>query len=85
VKLLFDQNLSPSLVARLADVFPESLHVRDAGLARATDESVWQFALHRGFAIVTKDSDFQEHSQLAYTAPRVAFAEKTRLLYWHAS
>ena len=55
MKLLFDQNLSPSLVALLADLFPQSLHIRDAGLARADDELVWRFALDRGFAIVTKD------------------------------
>ncbi len=48
MKLLFDQNLAPALVSRLADVFPESLHVRDAGLEHAPDEQVWQFALERG-------------------------------------
>jgi predicted nuclease of predicted toxin-antitoxin system len=37
VKLLFDQNLAPVLVARLAELFPQSLHVREAGLERADD------------------------------------------------
>ena len=69
MKLLFDQNLSPILVARLADIFPQSLHVRKAGLERADDLSVWRFALERGFAIVTKDSDFQERSQIASSVP----------------
>ena len=76
MKLLFDQNLSPSLVALLADVFPGSLHVREAGLARADDETVWRFALERGFAIVTKDSDFQERSQIASSAPRVVWIRR---------
>jgi predicted nuclease of predicted toxin-antitoxin system len=76
VKLLFDQNLPPRLVANLADLFPGSLHVRDAGLARADDESVWKFALDRGFAIVTKDSDFQERSQIARLAPRVIWIRR---------
>jgi predicted nuclease of predicted toxin-antitoxin system len=76
VKLLFDQNLSPSLVALLADVFPESSHVRDVGLSSASDESVWQFALEHDFAIVTKDSDFQERSQLAGTAPRIVWVRR---------
>ena len=76
MKLLFDQNISPSLVALLADLFPGSLHVREAGLERATDESVWQFALERGFAIVTKDSDFQERSQMAGSAPRVVWVRR---------
>lgn len=76
MKLLFDQNISPNLVALLADVFPGSLHVREAGLERATDESVWRFALERGFAIVTKDSDFQERSQMAGSAPRVVWVRR---------
>lgn len=76
MKLLFDENLSPSLVALLADVFPESVHVRDVGLARASDGSVWQFALDNGLAIVTKDSDFQERSQLAGTAPRIVWVRR---------
>lgn len=33
VKLLFDQNLSPRLVDRLAGLFPGSAHVREHGLA----------------------------------------------------
>ena len=76
MKLLFDQNLSPSLVALLDDVFPGSLHVRQAGLERSDDESVWRFALKRGFAIVTKDSDFQERSQIASSGPRVVWIRR---------
>ena len=84
MKLLFDQNLSPVLVARLADVYPQSRHVRDAGLERASDDEVWRLALDQGLAIVTKDSDFQERRQFAITAPdivwiRRAIARPTRL------
>jgi predicted nuclease of predicted toxin-antitoxin system len=76
VKLLFDQNLSPFLVALLADLFPGSLHVREAGLEWATDEAVWRFALDRSFAIVTKDSDFQERSQIAASVPKVVWIRR---------
>jgi len=37
VKLLFDQNLSPFLAGRLADIFPGSAHVRDRDLDTADD------------------------------------------------
>ena len=76
MKLLFDQNLSPALVARMADVFPQSLHVRDIGLERAPDDAVWRFALDRGLAIVTKDSDFQERSQFASAAPGIVWIRR---------
>jgi predicted nuclease of predicted toxin-antitoxin system len=32
MKLLFDQNLSPRLARLLADIFPDSTHVREVGL-----------------------------------------------------
>ncbi|MFA6289264.1 MAG: DUF5615 family PIN-like protein [Opitutaceae bacterium] len=39
MRLLFDENLSPSLVTRLASVFPGSVHVRDTGLRGRPDEA----------------------------------------------
>jgi predicted nuclease of predicted toxin-antitoxin system len=76
VKLLFDQNLSPRLVEQLADVFAGSLHVRQAGLDRANDDAIWRFARDNGYAIVTKDSDFQERSQMAASAPRIVWVRR---------
>ncbi|MBI3795645.1 MAG: DUF5615 family PIN-like protein [Deltaproteobacteria bacterium] len=40
MKLLFDQNLSPRLAARLADLYPASSHVYLLGLDRAPDHKV---------------------------------------------
>lgn len=76
MKLLFDQNLSPRLVEQLADVFAGSLHVRQAGLDRANDDAIWRFARDNGYAIVTKDSDFQERSQMAASAPRIVWVRR---------
>jgi predicted nuclease of predicted toxin-antitoxin system len=59
LKLLFDANLSPKLVGRLAQLFPGSAHVFDVGIERLTsDEAIWEYAMSNGFAIVTADSDF---------------------------
>jgi predicted nuclease of predicted toxin-antitoxin system len=71
MKLLVDENLSPKLVAQLADIFPESVHVRDIGLARASDPSVWQYALQGGLMIVSKDEDFHHISFLRGSPPKV--------------
>ena len=57
MKLLFDQNLSHKLVRLLADLFPDSLHVREVGLNAAGDPLVWDYAKAHGFVIVSKDSD----------------------------
>jgi predicted nuclease of predicted toxin-antitoxin system len=58
VRLLFDENLSPALVIRLADVFPGSCHVHDLGLGGADDRVIWLYAREHGLAIVTKDRDY---------------------------
>lgn len=64
MRLLFEQNLAPRLVATLGDTYPGSRHVEDVGLARASDSAVWHYAKENGFAIVSKDSDLQQLSFL---------------------
>jgi predicted nuclease of predicted toxin-antitoxin system len=73
LRLLFDQNLAPRLVARLVDLFPGSEHLRDVGLAAADDAAVWQYAKARGFTIVSKDADFRQLSFLHGTPPKVVW------------
>ena len=43
MKLLFDHNLPPSLVIRLADLFPLSEHVFRLGLDRVSDLEVREY------------------------------------------
>jgi predicted nuclease of predicted toxin-antitoxin system len=45
MKLLFDHNLSPRLVKRLADLYPDSNHLFNLNLDTAEDFLVWQYAL----------------------------------------
>lgn len=52
-------------------MFPGSEHVRDAGLASASDADVWEYTKRRGFAIVSKDSDFQQQSFVHGHPPKV--------------
>jgi predicted nuclease of predicted toxin-antitoxin system len=56
LKLLFDANLSPKLVGRLAALFPGSAHVFDTDMARSTpDERIWEYAAAEGITIVTAE------------------------------
>lgn len=70
MKLLFDQNLSPRLPSLLADIYAQSVHVREIGLRDATDLVIWEYAKKHGFAIVSKDSDFQQRSLLYGSPPK---------------
>lgn len=71
MKLLFDQNLSRKLVARLADLYPQSQHVVFAGMDRADDRVVWQHAKTHQLCIVSKDLDFEQLSLLHGHPPKV--------------
>jgi len=71
MKLLFDQNLSQKLVARLADIFPHSSHVQFHNLTEIDDSEIWEFAKAQGFCIVTQDADFAERSRLYGAPPKV--------------
>ena len=62
MKLLFDENLSPKLACFLADLFPDSLHVRDVGMKATDDPLVWDYAKNNGFMIVSKDMDMHNLS-----------------------
>ena len=71
MKLLFDQNLSFKLCDRLADGFPGSSQVRLAGLDRADDRAIWEFAKAGGFTLVTQDADFADMAALYGPPPKV--------------
>jgi predicted nuclease of predicted toxin-antitoxin system len=73
VKLLFDQNLSHCLLHALQQEYPASQHVRNIGLAEASDEAVWQYAIQKGFIIITKDADFHQRSFLFGHPPKVVW------------
>lgn len=76
MRLLFDQNLSPRLVDRLEDIYPNSVHVADVGLDRALDREVWVYAREQDLAVVTKDADFGELSVLHGFPPNVVWIRR---------
>jgi predicted nuclease of predicted toxin-antitoxin system len=76
VRLLFDQNLAAALVQRLADLFPDSAHVRDLDLDRAGDAEVWAYAAQYGFTIVSKDADFHQLSFLRGAPPKTVWLRR---------
>jgi predicted nuclease of predicted toxin-antitoxin system len=73
VKLLFDENLSPRLSRLLADIYPDSEHVRNVGLRGAEDERICDYARDRGFTVVSKDNDFRQRSFLKGAPPKVVW------------
>ena len=73
MKLLFDENLSPRLVDLLADLFPNSRHVRDVGLQAGEDLLVWNYARDHDLVIVSKDADMHQRCFLFGAPPKVVW------------
>jgi predicted nuclease of predicted toxin-antitoxin system len=76
MRLLFDHNLSPRLVNRLADIFPDSNHVDNLGMAQADDGDVWAYARNNGLTIATRDSDYNELMMLRGFPPKIIWIRR---------
>ena len=74
--LLFDQNLSPHLTERLADIYPHSVHVSTIGLGGAFDIEIWQYARDNDYMIVTKDADFSEFGIVKGFPPKIIWIRR---------
>ena len=75
MKLLLDENLSRRLLRRIADLFPESVHVAELGLLQAADAEIWEYAKTNGFCIVSADSDFYERAVGLGAPPKVIWLQ----------
>ncbi len=74
--MLFDQNLSPKLVKRLAHLYPNSNHLDLLELGAADDVLVWEHARSNDFVVVTKDADFADLSVLRGFPPKVLWIRR---------
>ena len=76
MKLLFDENLSPTLAELLANDYPGSVHVRNVGLLGVEDQRIWEYCRAEEFAIVSKDTDFRERSFVLGLPPKGRLARR---------
>jgi predicted nuclease of predicted toxin-antitoxin system len=75
MKFLFDENLSDRLTAKVAGLFPGSIHVKQTGLIHQDDTAVWAFAKVNGYIIISKDWDFHQMSLLHGFPPKVIYLD----------
>jgi predicted nuclease of predicted toxin-antitoxin system len=76
MKLLYDHNLPPVLVSRLADLFPYSQHVFALGLDRVSDAGIRDYARQNDLCIVTKDADFSDLCVLHGFPPKIIWIRR---------
>lgn len=60
LKLLLDENISPVVAQRLAEMGFDAVHVREVGLKGAKDPDILVYASRTGRFLVTLDADFAD-------------------------
>ena len=77
MRILFDQNLSPKLIRKLADVLPGLESVYDHDLTGAADPVIFDWARKLGFsALVSTDRDFVHIVERIGPPPKVIRIER---------
>jgi predicted nuclease of predicted toxin-antitoxin system len=71
MKILFDQNISHRVIAKITHLYPEAKHVIDVGLYGFSDTKIWNFAKEHGYHIATFDSDFYELATIKGHPPKI--------------
>src|ERR1035437_3206179 len=72
MKILVDNNISPSVISLNEKFFKNSKHVVELNLDKNTEDAViWEYAKKNGFVILTKDNDFEAMSRVFGCPPKV--------------
>ena len=85
IRLLLDENISPALVRRLADIGVYAQSVPHVGLAGRADREIWNYALDHDFAVVTTNAqDFIELLNVDVHPGLIVFRESglSRIEQW---
>jgi len=76
LKLFFDENLSRKLPARLADIYPDSVHASEVDLIQAPDLRIWQYAKEHEFVLVSTDRDFFQIARQLLSPPKLIWLRR---------
>ena len=71
MRLLFDQMLSYKLPRLLADLYPNSAHLRDVELMDASDSEIWEYARDYDYIVTSEDKDFESLSSTKGFPPKL--------------
>lgn len=71
MRLLFDQNISFRIIAKISNIFPEAKQVRQLGIENYSDIEIWKFAKEKEYTIVTFDGDFYDLSNFKGFPPKI--------------
>jgi predicted nuclease of predicted toxin-antitoxin system len=75
MKLLLVENISDRVFVKVADLYPGTVHVKQAGLTRVDDAGIWEYAKRNGYVIASKDGDFHQLSLVHGFPPKVIYLD----------
>ena len=73
MNFLIDAQLPPALARLIISLDHHAVHVEEARLLLATDETIWDYARKHQLIIVTKDEDFKNMLLLTTTSRTPSF------------
>lgn len=73
MRLMIDAQLPPRLARRLRELGHDAIHISEIGLAAAIDKVVWDAAVERNAALLTKDQDFAVARAVAAKGPAIVW------------
>ena len=77
MRVLLDQNLSPKLIQKLADVFPELESVYDHGLIDSSDSFIFDWARRAEVsAVISADRDFVRLAERFGSPPKAILIDR---------
>lgn len=71
MRLLFDEMLSYKLPGLLADLYPDSAHIRHVGLVAAPDWPFWKHARDYDYIVTSEDRDYIALSDMYGFPPKL--------------
>lgn len=71
MKLLFDQNISHRIVARIKTFYEFAYSVKELELDDWKDKEIWEYAKENNYSIVTFDADFADLATLYGHPPKI--------------
>lgn len=73
MKLLIDQNISKRIIDSITDIFPGSIHVKNAKLSNFSDLEVWNFAQKNDLILVSTDPEVFDRCVLSSNSPKTIY------------
>jgi predicted nuclease of predicted toxin-antitoxin system len=73
MRFLVDAQLPPTLARFLGGHGHQAEHVFDIGMEAAEDRAIWDYAIHVGAVVVTKDEDFPNRIAVDPAGPPIVW------------